>query len=174
MVALAGCTQDVGEELPPNEHWPTAEHVPELPVHRRKDVLKAGLEELSKANIDGIESFAAVLQDRNLKLESVEEVAQKLSVEYVETALETKGTFEITGLVAGAFTALIDAGFETKGLELVFFEPEGSVIGVVEVATEWAVAFNRGDLSAGEFGELIAGTVESRRVPPERDIAPDK
>ena len=59
-------------------------------------------------------------------------------------------------------------------LELVLFETDGSTIGVVEIATEWAIEFNEGALSAGEYGELVAGTIESKRKPPEPDVAPDQ
>lgn len=171
-VGLAGCTEDVGEELPPNEHWPTAELVPELPVKQRKDALKTGIEELSAAGIDGVDGFVAALEERGIELESVEEVAEQLSLEYVETAPARNGTFEVVGLVAGGYAALVAAGFEARGLELVFFEADGSALGIAEARTEWAVAFNEGDLSAGEFGELVAGTIESRREPPEPDVTP--
>lgn len=173
-LALAGCTEDVGEELPPNEHWPVSELVPELPVNRRKDVLVAGIEELSTADIEDVDGFVAALEEHDIALESVEEMVEKLSVEYVETDPERRGVLEVAGRVAGAYTALVDAGYEAKALELVFFEPDESAIGVVEIATDWAIEFNEGVLSAGEYAELVAGTIESKREPPEPDVAPDE
>lgn len=172
--ALAGCTEDVGEDLPPNERWPTAELVPELPVHEQTDVLRAGIEELSGAEIGDVDEFVAALEERTLEFEAVEEVAERLSLEYVETDPGRRGTLEVVAPVAGAYAALVDAGFETRALELVLFETDGSTIGVVEIATEWAIEFNEGALSAGEYGELVAGTIESKRKPPEPDVAPDE
>lgn len=173
-LALAGCTEDVGEELPPNEHWPVSDLVPELPVDRRKDVLVAGIEELSTADIEDVDGFVAALEEHDIALESVEEMVEKLSVEYVETDSERRGVLEVAGRVAGTYAALVDAGYEAKALEFVFFEPDESAIGVVEIATDWAIEFNEGVLSAGEYAELVAGTIESKREPPEPDVAPDE
>ena len=172
-VGLSGCTGDVGEELPPNEHWPTAELVPDLPVHERSDVLADGIEALSTADIGSVDEFVAALEERGVEFEAVEEVADQLSVEYVETDPARHGTLEVTGLVAGAYTALVASGFEARALELVFFEPDGSALGVAEVDTEWAVGYNEGALSTGEFGELVAGTIESKRTPPEPGVTPE-
>lgn len=172
-LSLSGCTEDVGEELPPNERWPTAEVVPDLPVRQRSDVLEAGIEELSGAAVDDVDGFLAALEERGLDFESVEEVAERLHLEYVETDPERRGTYEVTGLVAGAYAALVDAGFEARALELVFVEADGATIGVAEVATEWAREFVEETLSTGEYGELVAGTIESKREPPDPDVAPD-
>lgn len=173
-LALSGCTQDVGEELPANEHWPISEFVPELPVDERSAVLEAGIEALSDAEIDDVDGFVATLEDRGFEFEAVEEVADLLHLEYVERNPVRNGTYEVAGLVAGAYAALVDAGFEARGAELVFSAANGNTIGVVEVATEWATAFNEGTLSTGEYGEHVAATIESRRQPPEPDVAPDE
>lgn len=173
-LALAGCTDDVGEELPANEHWPIADLVPDLPVEQRESVIEARIEELSAAEIDDVDSFVAELESRNVEFESVAEVADLLHLEYVETDLERRGTLELAGSVAGAFAALVDAGVEPRGLELVVFETDGTTIGVVEIATEWATAYNEGALSAGAYGEHVAATIESRREPPDPDVAPEE
>lgn len=172
-VGLSGCTGDVGEELPPNEHWPTAELLPDLPVHQRSDVLKDGIEALSTADIEDVEAFVAALEERDIEFEAVEEVADKLSVEYIERDPTNRGTLEVTGLVAGAYAALVASGFEARALELVFFERDGSALGVAEIDTEWAVEYDEGALSTGEYGELVAGTIKSLRTPPEPEVTPE-
>ncbi|WP_247000081.1 hypothetical protein [Halosolutus gelatinilyticus] len=171
-IALAGCTEDVGEELPPNEHWPIVEAVPDLPVRQRSDVLEARIEELSGLEIADVDGFTAALEERGVAFETVEEETEQLHLEYVETAPERHGTLEIVGSIAGAYAALVDAGFRALALELVFLEPDGETIGVAEIATEWAVRYVQDRLSAGEYGELVAGTIETRREPPEPDVAP--
>ncbi|WP_049923710.1 hypothetical protein [Halopiger djelfimassiliensis] len=173
-LALAGCTEDVGEELPPNEHWPIAELVPDLPVRQRSDVIEARIDDLSSAEIRNVDEFVVALEARDLEFESVSEVADQLHLEYVDPDLQDRGTLAVAGTVAGAYAALINAGFEARALELVFFEADGSTIGLVEVATEWATEFLEGRLSTGEYGELVAGSIESRREPPEPDVAPDE
>lgn len=172
-LALAGCTEDVGEEFPANEHWPSADLVPDLPVRERTEVLESGIEELSDADVADAEGFVAILEERDLRFESVERVVEGLHLEYVETDSERRGTLRVVALVAGAYAALVAGGFEGRGLELVFLEANGSTIGLAEVATERAVAFNEGALSASEYGELVAGTIETRRKPPDPDVAPD-
>lgn len=171
---LAGCTEDVGEDLPANEHWPGAELVPDLPVRERSEVLEAGIEELSDAEVADVEDFVAVLEARDLGVESAEIVVEQLHLEYVETAPERRGTLDLTAAVAGAFAALVAGGFEGRGLELVVLDADGSTIGVVEIATEWAAEYNGGGLTAAEYGELVAGTIETRRAPPDPDVAPDE
>jgi hypothetical protein len=173
VVGLSGCTGDVGDELPSNEHWPTAELVPDVPVRKRSDVLTEAIEALSTADIGDVEAFVTALEERDLEFETVEEVADQLSVEYVERDPTRHGTFEVTGLVAGAYTALVESGFEARTLELVFFEADDSALGVAEVDTEWAVGYNEGALSTDEFGELVAGTVESVRTAPEPGVEPE-
>lgn len=173
-LALAGCTEDVGEELPANEHWPVADRLPDLPVQERSDVLEAGIEAFADADVDDVDGFVAVLEERGHEFESVEAVVELLHLEYAAASLARRGTFEVTGAVAGAYAALVDGGFEARGLELVFAEPDGSTVGVVEIATEWALEYNEGALSAAAYGELVAGSIESRREPPEHDVAPDE
>lgn len=173
-VLLAGCTEDVGEELPPNEHWTVANLLPDLPVHERMRVLVAGIEDLSDESITDVETFVTALEERGLELESVEVVVEQLHLEYVEPDPERRGMLEVTGMIAGAYAALVAGGFEGRGLEVVVFETDGSTIGIVEIATEWAVEFVEGGLTAEEYGELVAATIESRRTPPEPDVAPDE
>lgn len=173
-VALAGCTEDVGEELLPNEHWPVADLLPELPVHQRTDTLEVGIEELSTVEIEDVDGFATALEERGIALESVEEATETLRVEYVETDPERRGVLQVVARVAGAYAALVDAGFEARALELTFLESDGSAIGVAEIATDWAVEFNEGEISAGEYGELVAGTIESKREPPEPDVVSEE
>lgn len=173
-VALAGCTEDVGEELPGNEHRPVADLVPDLPVRERSDVLEDGIEALADADVAGVGDFLMVLEERGVEFEAVEEVVELLHLEYRASALERRGTLDVVAAVAGAFAALVAGGFEGRGLELVFAEADGSTVGVLEVATEWASDYNAGELSTGEYGELVEGSIESRRDPPEHDVAPDE
>lgn len=173
-LVLAGCTEDVGEELPANEHWPVADLAPDPPVHQQTGVLEDAIKETSADRIEDVDGFVAALSARGLDFESVEEVVEALHLAYVEADLEGRGTLETIGLVAGAYAALVGAGFEARALELVVFGPEGDTVGVVEAATEWAAAFDEGALSAAEYGELVTATIESRRDPPEPDVAPDE
>lgn len=173
-VALAGCTEDVGEELPANEHRPVADLVPDLPVRERSDVLEAGIEAFADAAFADVEGFVAALEERGHEFESVEAVVELLHLEYGDPELARRGTFEVTGAVAGAYAALVDGGFEARGLELVLAGADGSTVGVVEIATEWALAYNEGALSTAAYADHVAGSIESRRDPPEHDVAPDE
>lgn len=172
--ALAGCTEDVGEELPANEHWPVAGLLPDLPVRERSEILEDRIEAFADDDVGDVDEFVAALEERGLEFESVEEVVELLHLEYAEANLERRGTLEVTGAVAGAYAALVDGGFEARGLELVFSEADGSTVGVLEIATAWALEYNEGILSTAEYGELVAGSIESRREPPEHDVAPDE
>jgi len=173
-VALAGCTSDVGEELPGNEHWPVSGFIPDLPIEQRHETMAARIEEFAAADIRDIEGFVAVFEDRGVAFESVEEVADQLHLEYVEPDPEERGFLHIFGAVAGAYASLVDAGVEPRALELVLFETDGSTIGVGEIATDWASAYNEGDFSAAAYGEHVITTVESRREPPEPGVEPEE
>lgn len=173
-VALAGCTEDVGEEFPPNDHRPVADLVPDLPVRDRRDVLVDGIEDLAAADIDDLESFLSALEERGLEFESVSEVADVLHLEYVGPDLERTGTLAVAAAVAGAYAALVAADFEARALELVLLTSPESPFGVLEIATDWAVEFDEGALSAAAYGELVAGTIESVHEPPEPDVAPEE
>lgn len=171
---LAGCTDDVGEELPSNEHWPSAELRPDLPVHERSDRLESGIEEFSAVAIADVEGFVAELEGRDIAFETVYEVVELLHVEHVLPAPERRGTLPVAALVAGAYASLVHGGFPGRGLELVFLTGDGTTVGSLEIATEWAVAYNEGALSAAEYGELVASTIESKRTPPEHEVAPEE
>lgn len=173
-IALAGCTEDVGEELPANKHWPSTELAPNLPVREQSEILERRIEEVSGPSITDIEDFVTVLDDRGIEFESVTEVVGMLHVEYIETDIRRRGILNVTGMIAGAYAALVIEGFDGRGLELVVFGADGSTIGIIEIATRWAVEFNKGVLSAAEYGELVAGTIETKRTPPQHDIAPDE
>lgn len=165
-IALAGCTEDVGEELPANKHWPSADLVPDLPVRERTELLETGIEASSDADIAGVEAFVTVLEEREIEFRSVAEEDDLLKVEYRESDIERRGILEVIAVVAGAYAALVSGEFDGRALEMVVSEADGSTIGVAEIETRWATAYNSGALSAAEYGELVAGTIESKRSPP--------
>lgn len=174
LVPLAGCTEDVGEDLPPNEHWPVAGVFPELPIERRSDVLAARIEEMATRGIADLDGFERELSDADVSFATVELTDVRLELEYVNTTENRRVLIDVIGLTAGGFAALVEAGVDVRSLELVVYVPERPTVGVVEAAHEWAVRFNASDLSGKEFGELVVSTIESRRRPPVLDVAPDE
>lgn len=173
-VSLGGCTEDVGEDLPANEHWPVDRVVPDLPIQQRADVLTAGIESMARRDITNLEGFEAALGEEDIAFAAVDVTDLRLDVEYVDTERNRRELLEVIAFVTGGFAALVDAGIDARSLELTVFSPGRSTVGVAEVAAEWARDYNGGELSAGEFGELAVATIESRRRPPVLDVAPDE
>ena len=169
---LSGCTEDVGEEFPENTKWPTAELKPELPVTERTDVLEERIEELSEEEITDEDEFAAAFDDYALEVESVEYEQEVLSIEYVNTKLYSEGNLHDIAPIAGAFASLVDSGYDVVGLGITVLDAAPASFGSASIEAEWAEAYNAGEFSAKEYGELVATTVESKRHPPEVGVSP--
>ncbi|WP_049929054.1 hypothetical protein [Halopiger goleimassiliensis] len=174
LALLSGCTRDVGEELPPNLEWPIADLTPELPVQERTDVLEAGIEELASRTITDEAEFAAAIEDYSLEVESVEYERDVLTIEYVNTNVYEEGNVHDVGPIAGAFAALLDSGYEAVALGITILDAAPSSYGAAEVDAAWAYQYNDGVLSAKEYGELVAGTIESDRHEPHVAVEPDE
>lgn len=172
LVALSGCTEDVGEELPANQKWPTSELTPDLPVKEQTGVLEDRIDELAATEITDVDEFAAAFDDYALEVESVDREQEVLTVEYINTELYAEGNLHDIGPIAGAFAALIDSGYDVLGLGITVLDAAPASFGAAEIETGWADAYNTGELSATEYGELVAETIESKRHPPEVGISP--
>lgn len=160
---LAGCTRDVGEQFPPNEKAPVSELRPDLPVAERTDVLEAGITELSSQSIGDEEALTRALEEHGVTIESTERVLDALELEYVADRSRERGPLYGIGRIAGAYAALVESGYDARVLEITVLQPTGSAYGVAEVETKYAKRYNAGRLSAKEYGELIAGSIESER-----------
>ncbi|MFP9192947.1 hypothetical protein [Natronosalvus vescus] len=171
---LAGCTEEVGQELPPNTKWPTTDLSPELPVRERTDILAERIEEMADEDIDDVEAFAAAFDEYALEVEAVEQVSDVLSIEYVNTLLYEEGNLHDVAPIAGAYAALIENGNDFAALAITILDAAPASFGSATVETDWAARFNAGDLSAAEYGELVATTVESKRHPPEVGVSPEE
>ncbi|WP_233710621.1 hypothetical protein [Natronococcus pandeyae] len=174
MFLLAGCTEDVGEELPPNREWPVAELKPELPVEEKTDVLEERIEAMADAEITDEDEFAGAFGEYALEVESVEREQDVLAIEYVNTELYEEGNLHDIAPIAGGFAALLDSGYDVFALSITVLDAAPASFGSASIDAEWAEAYNEGELTAKEYGELVAGTVESKRHPPEVGISPDE
>ncbi|WP_121742875.1 hypothetical protein [Natronorubrum halophilum] len=169
---LSGCTEDVGEELPKNTKWPSAALKPELPVTERTDVLEERIEALADAEITDEDEFGATFDDYALEVEAVEREQNVLSIEYVNAKQYSEGNLHDIAPIAGAFAALLDSGYDVLGLGITVLDGAPASFGSASIEAEWAEAYNDGGLSAKEYGELVATTVESTRRPPEVGVSP--
>lgn len=172
--ALAGCTEDIGEEFPPNTHWPAAELVPSLPVREQTEVLADGIEALSTAQIPDEATFETTVEEYGLSVEAIERTREVLTVDYVNNDRYASGTLHDVGLIAGAYAALIAAGYDSVALGITILDPAPASFGSASIETEWTRQYNEGRLSAAEYGELVATTIESMRRPPDVGVSPDE
>ncbi|UTF55386.1 hypothetical protein [Natronosalvus rutilus] len=171
--SLAGCTQDVGEELPPNKSWPIAELVPDLPITKRTDVFAAGIESIDDEITDE-EAFAEALEAEGLEVESLERERDVLTLEYVNRERYETGTIHELGPITGAYAALVDAGYDAVALAITILDDAPESYGSATVESAWAERYVAGDLTAAEYGELVAGTIDSRRHPPFVGVSPEE
>ena len=173
-VGLAGCIEEVGTEFPPNKKWPVAELRPELPVEERKTVLKERILDLASEDIADPDELVATLGEYDLAIESVERVRDVLTVEYVNTDRYDEGNLHDVGLLAGGYAALIDNGYDAAALGATIVGDAPDTFGSAEVETPWAEAYNAGELTAAEYGELVADTIESQRYEPGVEVNPEE
>lgn len=174
LTLLSGCTEDVGEELPHNRKWPTSDLSPELPVQEQTQVLEDRIEEFADADIADEEEFADAFDDYALEVESVEFEQDVLTIEYINTKLYAEGNLHDVGPIAGAFATLLESGFDAVALGITILDAAPASFGSAEIDAAWARRYNEGGFSAAEYGELVKGTIESKRHPPEVGISPDE
>ncbi|WP_436343528.1 twin-arginine translocation signal domain-containing protein [Natronorubrum sp. FCH18a] len=173
-VGLAGCIEEMGTEFPPNEEWPVSERVPDLPVRERADVLEERIPELASAEIDDPEKLASTLEEYDLVVESIERERDVLTIEYVNTDRHDEGNLHDVALIAGGYAALVDAGYDAVALGATILDDAPASYGSATVETAWTTAYNSGELTAAEYGELVVGTIESQRYDPEVEVEPEE
>jgi hypothetical protein len=173
MSTLSGCVDEIGEELPTNTKTPVSELVPELPVRERIEVLEEGITALADEEISDLEGFAAALEAHGVNVEEMAEELEVVTVEFVSSRRVDAGKLHGIGPIAGAFAALIGSGFETTALEITILDPASTSFGAATAETVWAERYNAGGLTAREYGELVADTIESKRHPPDVGATPD-
>lgn len=168
----AGCTRDVGEELPPNEKSPTTGFVPELSVHQQEDVLRDRVSAVAAEDVGDLDEFEAAIEATGLSVESLERERDVVTVEYVDENLYADGVLPGVAGIAGGYAALVDSGDESVALELTILDAAPDAFGSADVEREWALKYNRGELTAAEYGQLAASTIETHREPPEVGVSP--
>jgi hypothetical protein len=169
---LAGCTEDVGEEFPENREWRVAEYLPALPVRERSVLLAEEIERLADADVREPEDLADAFEDDAFEVGAIERDRDVLSVAYARTDRTWTGDLHAVGPLAGAYAALIDAGYEAASMSLSILDDAPSSYGIATIQTTWAEAFNAGEISAETYGEHVTGTIESKRHSPEVGVSP--
>lgn len=169
---LAGCTQDVGEELPPNRERPVSSLLPDLPVEQRVDAMAARIESTATAEVGSLEELAGLLRERQLDVHAVEVHRDVLVVEYRAAPDPETGHVHDVGTVVGAYTALVASGHRSAALEVTILDDAPSSYGVAEAERGWADDYLAGVLAASEYAEHVAGTVESSRHDPDVEVEP--
>lgn len=170
---LAGCTEDVGTELPQNEKWPLSELYPSLPFPTRSDRFEDILESAASQDVPDVAAFTDVVEERVPRLESIEERRDVLSVEYVTAVRLGAGIGDDVAAIAGAYAALVATGYDAYALGTTILEPEFDPVGSAVVYTSWATDYDDGRYTTAEYGELVGTTIESTRHPPTIEVEPD-
>lgn len=170
---LSGCVEEVGEQFPPNRRWPTSEYAPDLPVGGRSDVVETGIESFAGETIADEAGFERALDSHGIAVESVRRELDALTIEYGTTDLGEGGKLHDVGPIAGAYARLIASGYDSAFLEMTILDDESTSFGAAEVETTWAERYVAGEYTVGEYGELVAGTVESKRHPPDVGASPE-
>lgn len=171
---LSGCTSDVGDELPPNSKRPVSEYVPELPVTQRTSVMAERIRTTADAGIETPEDLEGALDEYSLDIEAVGRERDVLTLEYVTTERHRQGAAHDVGLVAGAYASLVDAGIDTVAMDVTILDDAPASFGAAAIDTAWAERFNAGELTAGEYGELVGTTIETKRDSPDVAVEPSE
>ena len=173
-LGLAGCTEEIGEEFPPTEKEPVSEHVPELPVTERTEVLEEGISAFEGVEIADTDALEEELERYGVAIESVEKELEVLTLEYVEQDRREAGILDNVGPIAGAYASLLEAGYDAEALEITILDPDSTTFGAAEIETPIVERYNRDELTAKEYGELVAETIETRRLSPDVEPKPNE
>lgn len=169
---LAGCIEEMGAEFPENKEWPTAEYVPDLPVAERSTILEDRIPELAAAEITDPDGLASTLEEYEMAVETIDRERDVLTLEYVNTDRRDEGNVHDVALLAGGYAALVGTGYNVVALGATILDDAPASYGLVTVETAHAVAYNAGELTAAEYGELVVSTIESQRYDPDVDVSP--
>lgn len=172
--ALAGCTEEIGDELPPSEEMPISERVPDLPATERTGVAEDGITAFEGVDVPDPEAFEEQLERYGIEIESVAEELDVLTVEYVDQDRRDAGVLHNVAPIAGAYASLVETDYEVEALEITILDPESTSFGAAEVETTVAERYNRNELTAKEYGELVAATIETRRLSPSVEPEPNE
>lgn len=170
--ALAGCTEEIGQEFPPNKEIPLSEMIPDLPVKEQTEVLEAGITAFANTDIASEDEFVAALEAEDIAVESLDTAPDVLTLEYTTQRTQNEGVLYELGLIAGAYAALVAAGHGAPVLDIAIADKRSSTYGVAEIAAEDAKRYNAGGYSATEYGELVASSIKSKRDSPEVKTVP--
>lgn len=172
-VLLAGCTEDVGEELPPNEAWPVSGHLPSLPVEERIALMAERIEAAAAATVEEPEDIPAAVPD-GLSVETIERERDVLHLAYRRSDRFATGDLQHVASLAGAYAALVESGDDATEMSIEILDDAPSSYGVATVETTWAEEFVGDELLAEEYAEHVAGTVESKRHSPDVEVSSDE
>lgn len=171
---LAGCIEEIGTEFPENREWPTAEYVPSLPVAERSTILEERIPELAAAEITDPDGLASTLEEYEMAVETIERDRDVLALEYVNTDRRDEGNVHDVALLAGGYAALVETGYDAVALGATILDDAPASYGSATIETTHAEAYNAGELSAAEYGELVVNTIESQRYEPDVDVSPEE
>ena len=138
---------------------PVSDRVPDLPVEERSEELAAVIEDAAAADVDSEEAFEAALDELGIEVEHLgPESDAVLALEY---AASSDGVLDDVGRVAGAYAAYVAGGDPEPELAATMLDADGSSFGTFHAYVDWAAAYNAGERSAAEYGEMVVGTVET-------------
>lgn len=173
-LALSGCTEEIGSEFPPEAHQPISELLPDLPVEERTNVWEERITTAVALEIDGLDAFAGAFDEFNIDVEAVDRVNDVVVIGYINTDRYAEGNVHDVATLAGGYAALLDAGYDAEALGITILDDAPASYGTATVETRWAEAFNAGELTAAEYGELVETTIESRRRSPDVEVDPEE
>lgn len=166
VTALAGCTDSKlkeAEAQPPLVEEYYHEEAVDLPVSQKFEKTAAGVSKADGAEIEDADGFEAYLDEQEVDVEKLEETVvagePHLSLEYVDSG--EQGTLSTLGVVAGGYAALVEAGHEGEKLEAHLLDSDAREFGEYEIRRHWAEEYNEGVLTAREYANKIAVTVET-------------
>lgn len=160
LVALAGCTNRTLEEgksqAEPFDELYHHEEI-DLPVEQKFGHVEEGVRLAEDAAVETPEEFEAYLGERGLAVEGVSEFVRDgdtiLSLEYTGDDERERGRALELGIVAGAYAAFVDAGYDGEELDVTLLAPDGEEFGEFAVTTSAAEHYNEGRTSAATYGK---------------------
>lgn len=162
---LAGCTTDAlsaAERPPPPLERHGVENL-DLPVTQPLAVAAAGIERGRTAGVDSPEALVTAVESEGLHVSEVGRATSAgeslLSLEYAPAGGSSRGLMGHLGVVAGAYTALVDAVDGPRTFEATV--TDGVPVGTYEIERRWAESYLDGTATVREYAADVVRTLET-------------
>lgn len=168
--ATASATQEAAQTDGGNDATATESPKPTATATAKPTVSPSPTERQVMSDSEARATFKTNLQyhvdsrnDVDLTIESVEATGDRWLLSYSSYAQTQEEHASNIAMIAGGYAGFIsrDDVDAPEGMDVDVYYPDGTKLGTWRVETEWAVAYNNGQISDEEYLSRVLGTLEA-------------